>query len=590
MRRIFSLYWHALSGFRWKAGWGVLLIAASGLLEGTALLVLAPILGRGISLARQKPFTTYDVIYARLHVPLNYRLTYTFSAFIVIGIASALVHVVADAVMIRLHTQIEQSFRTRMGDALFKMSWPQLIALGVGDVGKAIFTEGLHAGDGCFSFIQMIGFLMVTFIFTVISLLVSTPLTLVTFAFGALASVAYLWGGRRASNHARILADKATLIGQRISEIFQSLKFIRATGNTRQAREETTVLYAEYAMSNFKSQIYRSIIRCFYESSGILVIAGFLAYGFFWSGKPMEWTIIFLAVFYRLSPRIQLVQDGFYAARIHAPWVIDWQKRFDRITSHADRQQSHEVVRASESVEIQGASYQYPQSDVRALRDIDLRLAQGRCIALVGESGSGKSTVLDLVTGLLQPATGKVLIDGVALTQMDLESWRLQIGLVQQGSPLFYGTILKNIAWGDAHPDTHQAIACAKMANAWEFIRRLPQGIETQVEEKGGRFSGGQRQRIALARALYRNPWLLILDEPTSELDSESEDHILKALLTIKGRYTMLITSHRLKMARLADEILVLEQGRIIQRGDWASLSSDSAGLFRRLAEQQSLG
>jgi len=589
MRKIISLYWNALAGFRREASAGLFFIGLSGLLEGTALVILAPILGRGIAMTGQKTTTTYELIYAKLHIPHNYRLTYTFCAFILVGIFSAMVHLIADAIMLRLHTRIEQSFRTRMGDALFKMSWPELISLGIGDVGKAVFTEGLHTGDGCYAFVLMIGYIIVTLIFTLISLFVSLPLTLVTFAFGALASLGYMWGGRRASNHARILADSATIIGQRITEIFQSLKFIRATGNTQQAREETTAFYAEYAMSNFKSQIYKSIIRFIYESSGIVLIAGFLAYGFFWSGKPMEWTIVFLAVFYRLSPRIQLVQDSYYAVRIHAPWVVDWQNRYSRITMHSDRQQGKEAVHASKNLEVQKASYQYPQTNTLSLQDIDLRIDQGRCIALVGESGSGKSTVLDLITGLLQPSSGRVLIDGVPLTQVDLESWRSQIGVVLQGSPLFYGTILKNIAWGDPRPHMENAITCAKMANAWEFIERLPQGMETQVEEKGGRFSGGQRQRIALARALYRNPWLLILDEPTSELDAESEDRIYKALQSIKGRYAILVTSHRLKMARLADEILVLERGKIKERGGWESLLANPAGLFQRLSKQQAL-
>jgi ABC-type multidrug transport system fused ATPase/permease subunit len=194
-----------------------------------------------------------------------------------------------------------------------------------------------------------------------------------------------------------------------------------------------------------------------------------------------------------------------------------------------------------------------------------------------------------MVTGLLEPSLGKVFIDGIPLTRVDLETWRLRIGLVLQGSPLFYGSILKNIAWGDPHPDLDNAVACAKMANAWEFIERLPDGIKTEVEEKGGRFSGGQRQRIALARALYRNPWMLILDEPTSELDAESEDRIFNALQAIKSRYAILITSHRLKMARLADEILVLEHGRILERGSWEALAANSAGLFRRLARQQAM-
>jgi ABC-type bacteriocin/lantibiotic exporter with double-glycine peptidase domain len=148
---------------------------------------------------------------------------------------------------------------------------------------------------------------------------------------------------------------------------------------------------------------------------------------------------------------------------------------------------------------------------------------------------------------------------------------------------------LQNIAWGHAQPDEEKAIACARMAQAWEFIERLPDGLQTQVEEKGGRLSGGQRQRIALARALYGDPWLLILDEPSSELDADSEDRILQALRAIKHQYAILITSHRLRMVRLADEILVMEKGRVREQGTWDELTTNPEGAFHRLAKQQSL-
>lgn len=585
-----TLYWHALAGFRRRAALGFFFICLSGLLEGTAILVLSPILGQGIAQLRRKTSPFYESIYATLHIPHNHRLTYTFCAFIVLGISSAVIHLVADNVMLRLHSRIEQSFRTRMGDALFKMSWPQFITLGAGDIGKAIFMEGLRAGDGCYAFIQMFGFSLIALIFIGISLFISVPLTLITFVFGIVVTLGgHFRYARPASDRARVLAGNARDIGLRATEIFQNLKFIRASGNTRPARDETTELYAQYQENTFESIIYKSKVRCFFESSGILLIAGLVAYGFFFSQKPVELSMVFLAVFYRLAPRIQLIQDTFYGARNFAPWVVEWQSRFERITAHADRPQGHETLNPSKSVELQDVSYRYPQAPLPAIDHIQLRVAPGRCVALVGESGSGKSTVLDMVTGLLEPSSGEVLIDGISLTQLDLEAWRSRIGLVLQGSPLFYGSILKNIAWGDPHPDLDNAVACARMANAWEFIERLPQGIETQVQEKGGRFSGGQRQRIALARALYRNPWLLILDEPTSELDAESEERIFTALQTIKDRYAILITSHRLKMARLADEILVLEGGRILERGSWETMCTRPTGIFQRLASQQSL-
>ena len=189
------------------------------------------------------------------------------------------------------------------------------------------------------------------------------------------------------------------------------------------------------------------------------------------------------------------------------------------------------------------------------IRDsVNAVIPHGSCIAVVGPSGCGKSTVADLLLGLLAPTSGRVTVDGAALADLDIEQWRKRIGLVLQDRPVFHASVLENIAWGE-EVDRARAEDAAKKANAWAFISALPNGLDEIVGEKGSRLSGGQRQRIALARALYRRPWLLLLDEATSALDGESEASVINTLQNIKGLCTIVIFAHQLRTVSMADTV-----------------------------------
>ncbi|AFZ00978.1 ABC transporter transmembrane domain-containing protein [Calothrix sp. PCC 6303] len=222
----------------------------------------------------------------------------------------------------------------------------------------------------------------------------------------------------------------------------------------------------------------------------------------------------------------------------------------------------------------------HPESDINVLENLSFEIQPEQTVAIVGRSGSGKTTLSKLILGLYLPTDGKILIDGQDITSLSLRSLRSQIGVVDQDSFLFGGTIRENISI--AHPEASQAeiIEAADSAGADEFIKRLPMGYETQIGEGGGLLSGGQRQRLAIARALLGNPRLLLLDEATSHLDSESERIIQKNLKTIlKGR-TSVIIAHRLSTVRNADVILVLDQGILVESGNHEQLITKKGHYF----------
>ena len=220
------------------------------------------------------------------------------------------------------------------------------------------------------------------------------------------------------------------------------------------------------------------------------------------------------------------------------------------------------------------------------LKGVSLTVPPGRTVALVGPSGSGKSTLVNLTLRFFDPDRGKVLIDGQDIKHATIDSLREAIALVTQDPVLFDDTIRVNIAYGSKPIDEAQVIAAAKAAAAHDFIMGLPRGYDTRVGEAGGLLSGGERQRIAIARAIYKDAPILLLDEPTSSLDSEAEAKVQAALEGLMRGRTVLMIAHRLSTVKKADLICVLDQGRIIETGKHDELVA-KGGLYTRLHRTQ---
>ena len=250
-------------------------------------------------------------------------------------------------------------------------------------------------------------------------------------------------------------------------------------------------------------------------------------------------------------------------------------------------QGTHEVKRAKGLLEFKHVGFAYPGTKKTVLQDISFSIEPGKMVALVGRSGSGKSTVASLIPRFYVGWSGEILLDGVAIEQYRLKNLRSQLALVTQQVALFNDTVANNIAYGSLQgaprADIEQA---AQAAYAMEFIRQLPKGLDTLVGENGVLLSGGQRQRLAIARAILKNAPLLILDEATSALDTESERHIQRALEAATQGRTTLVIAHRLSTIERADLILVMEEGRIVERGNHRELLA-KGGAYAKLHAMQ---
>jgi subfamily B ATP-binding cassette protein MsbA len=267
--------------------------------------------------------------------------------------------------------------------------------------------------------------------------------------------------------------------------------------------------------------------------------------------------------------------------------LVAAQRLFDVVDGENDiveKPDARDLAPFSKSLRYDTVAFGYGADAV--LKGLELTIARGETVALVGPSGAGKTTLVNLLPRLYDPLEGRVTFDGVDLRDATLRSLRRQIGLVTQETVLFDTSVRENIAYGERTPSEVRVRAAARAAFADEFIERLPQGYDSGVGEGGGRLSGGQRQRLAIARAIYKDAPILILDEATSQLDAESEALVARGLANLMQGRTTLVIAHRLSTVRRADRIVVLDEGRIVEEGTHAALLT-RRGLYRRLHDMQ---
>ncbi|MCS5698868.1 ATP-binding cassette domain-containing protein [Cyanobium sp. FGCU-52] len=277
--------------------------------------------------------------------------------------------------------------------------------------------------------------------------------------------------------------------------------------------------------------------------------------------------VTFVVALQRLNGSFGSVAENFTALNRNSASI----ERLNEILEPGDKQYRRKggiaFGKITRDIEFSDVSLAYLPGDKPAVRDVTLKIRRGDTVALVGASGAAKSSIADLLVGLYDPSQGKILVDGVDLMDIDLQSWQQRLGVVSQDTFLFDASIAYNIAFGTPGATDSQIEAAAAKAQAAGFISALPKGYETLIGESGYRLSGGQRQRISLARAILREPELLILDEATSALDSQSERLVQEAIEQFERQHTVLVIAHRLSTIVNADLICVMEAGKIVERG-----------------------
>lgn len=373
-----------------------------------------------------------------------------------------------------------------------------------------------------------------------------------------------------------------TLGGMRVIKAFNAERFMRGKFDVE------TDFYSEVNVNMAKKNELASPISQFL---GVFVVAGILVYGggMVLSGETelgasdfITYIIIFTQVLNpakEISRAMSSIQRGIASAeRIFT--VVDTPSQIK------NPEKPMPLSAFENTIEVKNVNFAY--QDQLVLKNINFTLSRGKTIALVGPSGGGKSTLADLIPRFYDPSSGEICLDGNDLRSFDLKELRGLMGIVTQESILFNDSVFNNIAFGVENATIEQVKEAATIANAHEFIEKMDNGYETSIGERGSKLSGGQRQRISIARAVLKNPPILILDEATSALDSESEHLVQEALTKLMSNRTTLVIAHRLSTIQHADEILVIERGEIVQRGTHSELNQIE-GLYQKLSSIQSV-
>jgi subfamily B ATP-binding cassette protein MsbA len=393
----------------------------------------------------------------------------------------------------------------------------------------------------------------------------------------------------RLRRRSRELAAERGEVTSHVGEMIASVKLVRAYVAEAFELERFRRLAERYRKRVLRAQRFSSLTSPVSEVFGgvmivlILVVGTRLALAAAASLDPAV-LITFLAVSLRLMSPVKSVANyptvmaGAQASAERVFEVLDLPE--------AERDQPGEGEAAfRDRIAYRGISFEYEAGEA-VLRDVDLEVRRGQVVAIVGPSGAGKTTLVDLLPRFYEPTRGDIALDGVPITRYTRRSLRRLMGIVSQETVLLNDTVLANIAYGRTDFTLEQVRAAARAANADEFVLRLPDGYQTMLGERGTRLSGGQRQRIAIARALLRDPPVLILDEATSALDTESERLVQEAIERLMEHRTVFVIAHRLATVQDADFIVVLAEGRIVERGSHDDLLA-ADGLYRRLYNLQ---
>ncbi len=381
-----------------------------------------------------------------------------------------------------------------------------------------------------------------------------------------------------------VLAGATTIV----EETFQAIESVKSFTNEMYEQHRYRTRINEYVSLAIRAARMRSVFFSFIMFSMFGGIAGVLGYGVYLVHHH-ELTIGELLSFILYSFFVAGALGSFAELFGQIQRTLGASVRVREILSEpVERSEPSSIKRVLKDIRMEHVVFSYPgRADTNALDDVSLHIKAGARVAFVGESGAGKSTTAALLQKFYEPTSGSILYDDLEASQLSIHDVRSNIGIVPQDIVLFGSTIEENIRYGQVDATEEQLWEAARLANATEFIEQFPERLQTLVGERGVKLSGGQRQRIAIARAILKNPPILILDEATSSLDSQSEHLIQGALENLmKGRTTIII-AHRLSTIRRCDTIFVFSKGKIIEQGSHDELLSNSSSFYARLCELQ---
>ncbi len=549
-----------------RAYFAILVLVAVGLTQGVGLLMLIPFL-QLIGIGDSAPtgiVAAIGTVWNFTGLPLN------LPAVLLVYIGIVTLYAAAQRWSTILNSKLSHAFTRKLRDDLFsamaRVQWLRFMQIRGSEINHVMTTNLTTIDNGTYGLFALISNIFVVIVHIGIAMMLSVPLTCVAIASSAILLIVLRPLNRRSYALGEEWRQTMAALFGVLMDHLSGMKIAKSFG-----AEERHIRSFRKLSGNLEQQANRfsailSSTSMYYEIGGVVAVALFFFVGVQILHVPAPKLLVMVFLFGSLVPLFSWMQRTWQGTLNMLPAykaVVEMRDRFFD-AEEALAPAKIDPFELKTGVEFRGVSFSYSKEDLRyVLNKIDLALAARETTVILGPSGGGKSTFADLLIGLLTPDSGQILIDGKPLSGDVMHSWRKSVGYVPQESLLFHETLQDNMRWAAPESSDEDIWHALRLAAADQFVKALPEGLNTIVGDRGVRLSGGQRQRIALARALLRKPTLLLLDEATSNLDVENEQRIMQALQDLRGTMTVVFISHRQSAVQCADRVIVIEGGHV---------------------------
>lgn len=575
------------------AGATIVLTFAVGLFEGVGLLALVPLL-QLVGLDAQQGalggiLSLFRTAFA--FIGLTPTLPAVLASYVVIVSVQSVLQRWGAVVQTRLREQIVHDLRTRLYRAIAGTTWVYFSRHRASTFGQMLTQRVDRVANAAYYLLDLFVTGVVALAYAAVAFRVSPLLTLFVAACGAALLVTLRGRLADATRTGEAYTDASVRLHNAAFDHLDSMKMAKGYGAGQRHAEHFSRLSSEMGAASRRAMDASVATRQWVTigSALLLAVLVYVAQAVMQLSAASLFLLIFL--FARLVPRVTALYEKAQVLLLDLPSfqsLIDAEARC--LEAAEPPVATHGSMALDHAVACRHVTFGYGvDQQVAALCDVSLTIRAHATTAIVGPSGAGKSTFADLLMGLLAPAAGVILVDDMPLTPDRLQAWRRGIGYVSQETFLFHDTVRANLTWAAPGADDSRVWRALEQAAAADFVRALSQGLDTVVGDRGVLLSGGERQRLSLARALLREPRLLILDEATSSLDSENERRIQAAIEQLHEQITIVVITHRLSTIRNADEICVIDGGRLVESGTWDGLMIEPSGRFRALCDAQGI-
>ncbi len=560
----------------------VILLLGSAIETGS-LLVIAPIIEFITGSEKASGITNWFEGFF-LFLGLEFNLTFLFITYFTIVALKAIFDIWSMKLILVIKYSVIRKIVFNTYGIIYNCGWHFFLKEKTGKLINSFTKEIDKVGDSLAFTGRLLADLIKFSIFIIIPLRISWEVTVISFSLGFLAAIPLFFFGRHIRKLAAVTTNTANEYVSSLQEDFSLAKIIIGFASQNKSEKILKSKFDKHVNASLKASTFSFLITNFYAPLAILGIILIYYTGNYFMLSLSEIGVIFIT-YYKIIPTIKDILNAKNSIDSSYPsyeQVMNLQTRAKELTKNFGKDK---FIGFKNEIKLENVEFSY-ESKNKIINNLSLKIKKGEFVAFVGESGTGKSTIIDLIMGLNSPQNGKILIDDNSLENLDVNSFRKKIGYIPQTGLLFNMSILDNIRWANEAASDEEIREVCKQVFAHDFIQNFEDGYNTVVGERGVRLSGGQLQRISLARALIKDPDILILDEATSALDINSEQYIQNTLKNIYSSKTIVAIAHRLSTIQRADKIFVIKNGSLKEEGNFNSLI-ELNGSFKKMIDDQ---